>query len=256
MASYLITGASRGIGLELVKQLLELPASQVSKVFAVARNVETDAIKELVQKYSDRIIPISASVDNTASLEKAVESVNGNLDGQGLDVLVNNAGISGLTTGGIKGMEVDQLSQILDVNVIGVQRVTAAFVPLLEQGTQKKVFNIVISSSALGSFAYAPYIAGMPTDAYIISKTALNMLTLRWAQQYADAGFTIAAVSPGWLRTDMGSKDADLSVEQGVSEVKRLILESGKEKNGKFLNIKVAKTDDMMWEYDGKDIAW
>ncbi|KAI5276107.1 NAD(P)-binding protein [Aureobasidium subglaciale] len=274
MASYLITGASRGIGLELVKQLLELPASQVSKVFAVARNVETDAIKELVQKYSDRIIPISASVDNTASLEKAVESVNGNLNGQGLDVLVNNAGISGLTTGGIKGMEVDQLSQILDVNVIGVQRVTAAFVPLLEQGTQKKVFNIVISSSALGSFAYAPYIAGMPTDAYIISKTALNMLTLRWAQQYADAGFTIAAVSPGlsqlrinmswepilialqWLRTDMGSKDADLSVEQGVSEVKRLILESGKEKNGNFLNIKVAKTDDMMWEYDGKDIAW
>ncbi|KAI5212588.1 NAD(P)-binding protein [Aureobasidium subglaciale] len=253
MASYLITGASRGIGLELVKQLLELPASQVSKVFAVARNVEIDAIKELVQKHSDRVIPISASVNNTASLEKAVESVKGKLDGQGLDVLVNNAGINGLTTGGIKGMEVDQLSQILDVNVIGVQRVTAAFVPLLEQGTQKKVFNI---SSALGSFALASYIADMPTDAYIISKTALNMLTLRWAQQYADAGFTIAAISPGWLRTDMGSKDADLSVEQGVSEVKRLILESGKEKNGKFLNIKAAKTDDMMWEYDGKDIAW
>ncbi|KAI5209128.1 NAD(P)-binding protein [Aureobasidium subglaciale] len=253
MASYLITGASRGIGLELVKQLLELPASQVSKVFAVARNTETDAIKELVQKHSDRVVPVSASVNDTASLEKAVESVKNKLDGQGLDVLVNNAGISGLTTGGIKGMEVDQLSQILDVNVVGVQRVTAAFLPLLEQGTQKKVFNI---SSALGSFAYAPYIAGLPTDAYIISKTALNMLTVRWAQQYAEAGFTIAAISPGWLRTDMGSQDADIGVEQGVSEVKRLILESGKEQNGKFLNIKVAKTDEMTWEYDGKDIAW
>ena len=54
----------------------------------------------------------------------------------------------------------------------------------------------------------------------------------------------------------MGSANADLSVEVGVGEVKRLILESGKEHNGRFLNIKVPKTDEMMWEYDGKDIPW
>jgi len=144
MATYLITGASRGIGLELTKQLLELPASQVSKVFAIARNTETDAIKQLEQKYADRLCPVSASVDNTASVQKAVEVVKDKLNGQSLDVLVNNAGITGLTNGSIKDMELDQLTQILDVNVVGVQRVTAAFFPLLEQGSQKKVINMYV----------------------------------------------------------------------------------------------------------------
>jgi NAD(P)-dependent dehydrogenase (short-subunit alcohol dehydrogenase family) len=144
MATYLITGASRGIGLELTKQLLELPASQVSKVFAVARNIESDAIKQLEQKYSDRLYPVSASVDNTASVQKAAEVVKTKLDGQSLDVLINNAGIGGETTGSIKDMELDQLTQIFDVNVVGVQRVTAAFFPLLEQGSQKKVINVYV----------------------------------------------------------------------------------------------------------------
>jgi NAD(P)-dependent dehydrogenase (short-subunit alcohol dehydrogenase family) len=144
MATYLITGASRGIGLELTKQLLELPASQVSKVFAVARNIESDAIKQLEQKYSDRLYPVSASVDNTASVQKAAEFVKTKLDGQSLDVLINNAGIGGETTGSIKDMELDQLTQIFDVNVVGVQRVTAAFFPLLEQGSQKKVINVYV----------------------------------------------------------------------------------------------------------------
>jgi NAD(P)-dependent dehydrogenase (short-subunit alcohol dehydrogenase family) len=132
----------------------------------------------------------------------------------------------------------------------------------------------MIRSSGLGSFAYAPHVGSMPSDAYIISKTTLNMLTVRWAHQYADAGFTIVAISPGvsisktrmqkiqtddnlqWLKTDMGTEHADLSLEQGVTAVKKLILETGKEHNGRFLNIKVPKTDEMMWDYDGKDIPW
>ncbi|KAH0337036.1 NAD(P)-binding protein, partial [Aureobasidium melanogenum] len=253
MATYLITGASRGIGLELTKQLLKLPASRVSKVFAVARNSEVDAIKQLVQEYPDRVCPVSASIDDDTSIQKAAEIVKTKLAGHGLDVLVNNAGIAGTTSGSIKDMDLDQLTQILNVNVIGTQRVSAAFMSLLEQGTQKKIVNM---SSGLGSFAFAARTATMPTDAYIISKTALNMLTLRWANQYADAGFTIVAISPGWLKTDMGHEHADLSVEMGVAEVKRLILESGKEQNGKFLNIRVPKTEGMVFEYDGKGIAW
>lgn len=54
----------------------------------------------------------------------------------------------------------------------------------------------------------------------------------------------------------MGNENADLSVDVGVAEVKRLILESGREQNGKFLNIKVPKTEKMVWEYDGKEIPW
>jgi NAD(P)-dependent dehydrogenase (short-subunit alcohol dehydrogenase family) len=112
----------------------------------------------------------------------------------------------------IKDMELDQLTQVFDVNVVGVQRVTAAFFPLLEQGSQKKVVNMyvhhhqltlvqkltrMVRSSALGSFAYASAVASMPCDAYNVSKAALNMLTVRWAQQNADAGFTFVALAPG-----------------------------------------------------------
>ncbi|THZ97122.1 NAD(P)-binding protein [Aureobasidium pullulans] len=262
MATYLITGASRGIGLELTKQLLDLPASQVSRIFAVARNTDTGLLQELVQKHSDRIVPISASVQDNASVQKAVEAVKANLQGKGLDVLVNNAGVMDHSPGKIGSMETDQLTWTLDINVVGVQRVTAAFLPLLEQGTQKKIVNI---SSGFGSFAYVAYTAAIPADAYNISKAALNMLTVRYAHQYADAGYTVVTLSPGdfdvdivlqWIKTDMGSQDADLSVEVGVAEVKRVILESGKEQNGKFLNINVPKTDEMKWSYDGQDIPW
>ncbi|THX78473.1 NAD(P)-binding protein [Aureobasidium pullulans] len=253
MATYLITGASRGIGLELTKQLLDLPASQVSKIFAVARNIDTGLLQGLVQKHSDRVVPISASVQDNASVQKAVEAVKANLQGKGLDVLVNNAGVMDHSPGKIGSMETDQLTWTLDINVVGVQRITAAFLPLLEQGTQKKIVNI---SSGFGSFAYVAYTAAIPADAYNISKAALNMLTVRYAHQYADAGFTVVALSPGWIKTDMGSQDADLSVEVGVAEVKRVILESGKEQNGKFLNINVPKADEMKWSYDGQDIPW
>ncbi|THY22711.1 NAD(P)-binding protein [Aureobasidium pullulans] len=253
MATYLITGASRGIGLELTKQLLDLPASQVCKIFTVARNTDTGPLQELVQKHSDRVVPISASVQDNASVQKAVEAVKANLQGKGLDVLVNNAGVMDHSPGKIGSMETDQLTWTLDINVVGVQRVTAAFLPLLEQGTQKKIVNI---SSGFGSFAYVAYTAAIPADAYNISKAALNMLTVRYAHQYADAGFTVVALSPGWIKTDMGSQDADLSAEVGVAEVKRLILESGKEQNGRFLNINVPKTDEMKWSYDGQDIPW
>jgi short-subunit dehydrogenase involved in D-alanine esterification of teichoic acids len=145
MATYLITGASRGIGLELARQLAELPASQVSKVFALARNTESKGIQHLVNSYPGHVIPVSASVDDTAGVNKAVETVRSALDGQGLDVLVNNAGIAEASSDGIKSMDVDGLTRSLDVNVVGVQRVTAAFMPLLEQGTEKKIFNMYVT---------------------------------------------------------------------------------------------------------------
>jgi NAD(P)-dependent dehydrogenase (short-subunit alcohol dehydrogenase family) len=112
---------------------------------AIARNIESDAIKQLEQKFPDRFYPVSASVDSNTSVQKAVETVKSKLNGDPLDVLVNNAGINSETKGGlIKDMELDQLTQIFDVNVVGVQRVTAAFFPLLEQGSQKKVVNMYV----------------------------------------------------------------------------------------------------------------
>lgn len=142
MASYLVTGASRGIGLELVKQLLELPVSQVGKVFAVTRSELCAPSKAITTKTPDRAIHVIASVDDTESVQRAAKDVEAKLGGQGLDVLVNNAGAAAYNPGGMKTVASDLMAHQSNINVIGPQRMVAAFLPLLEAGNQKKVINV------------------------------------------------------------------------------------------------------------------
>ena len=148
MASYLITGASRGIGLELTKQLLELPVSQVGKVFAISRSDSSARLRDLINKSPDRAVQIFASVDDTESVQKAAKDVESNLGAQGLDVLINNAGVQAFCPGGTKTVPPEQLAHIFNVNVVGPQRVIAAFLPLLEAGNQKKVINVYVHIGA------------------------------------------------------------------------------------------------------------
>lgn len=92
MASFLITGCSRGIGHELVSQLLQLPDSEVSVIFATARS-ENAAITKLAQDSSGRVIYVPLDTTSQDSINSAVALVRKNLNGKGLDVLVNNAGM-------------------------------------------------------------------------------------------------------------------------------------------------------------------
>lgn len=146
MANYLVTGASRGIGFELTKQLLELPVSQVAKVFAVTRSGLSASLRDLANRNADRVVHVIASVDDTESVQKAAREVKVKLGAQGLDVLVNNAGIQAFSPGGTKIAPPEQLAHSFDVNVIGPQRMIAAFLPLLETGNQKKVINVYVLS--------------------------------------------------------------------------------------------------------------
>ena len=147
MASYAITGATGGIGFELVRQLVELPSSQVGKVFAISRGKSSESLSEILSKNPGRVFSINATLDDNASVQAAATEVESKLGGQGLDVLINNAGISKNASGGIANMDEDQLTSVFDVNVVGVQRMTSAFIHLLERGQQKKVINI---STTLG----------------------------------------------------------------------------------------------------------
>lgn len=144
MSTYFITGAARGIGLELTKQLLELPADQVSLVFANTRSEPSAALAELITNSAGRVKHILAAVDDTASVEEAVRHVEAQLGpGKGLDVLVNNAGVGGnLYPGGSSSCPPEELMSILDTNVVGTHRVTRAFLPLLRKGGQKKIINM------------------------------------------------------------------------------------------------------------------
>jgi NAD(P)-dependent dehydrogenase (short-subunit alcohol dehydrogenase family) len=103
MASYLITGCSRGLGLALVNTLVSFPTSDVSTIFATSRG-ESTALAELVSKHPDRIVTVSLDVLSEESIKAAVHLVEQKLNGKGLDVLINNAGMMGKSPGGVMAM--------------------------------------------------------------------------------------------------------------------------------------------------------
>ncbi|KAM5477246.1 hypothetical protein MauCBS54593_000520 [Microsporum audouinii] len=243
MASYLITGTSRGIGLGLVGDLVAKPASEVSVIFAAART-ETDALKALIAKSAGRIEFVPIDVTSEEKVKKAVEQVEKSLGDKGLDVLINNAGVIDYAPNGIETMT--DLDATLKINVTGTHLVTSTFLPLLRRGTLKKVFTM---STTMGSFEMTSRFQVAPTPAYKISKAALNMLTVQYAQSLEGEGFTVVAISPGWVKTDLGSEHANLTVSQSSPAVLDIVSNVSKADNGKFLNVLVPG-----WEnYDGPD---
>lgn len=143
----------------------------------------------------------------------------------------------------------DSLEISLATNVTSVHKVSSAFLPLLLNGQQKKIVNI---SSTLGSMAMKDYSAQAPFPSYKISKAALNMLTVQYSMDLAPKGFTVLAVSPGWLQTDLGGPQADLSPETGAKSVLDIVYGATKEDNGTFRNILVQDHP----YYDGKTPPW
>ncbi|KAK3720845.1 hypothetical protein LTR37_003508 [Vermiconidia calcicola] len=255
MSSYLITGAGRGLGLELASQLSRRPRSEVSFVFATTRTTVPDALKSLIESSDGRVVHVPLQIRDRTSIERAVASVSDKLEDRALDVLINNAGVMHFTPDGIANM--NGLREAFEVNVEAVHSVTSGFLSNMKKGGEKKVINI---STTLGSIAYSPTYAMMPIPAYKISKAALDMLTVQYAHELGKDGFTFLAVTPGWLRTDLGGDQADLSVEEGAKATIDVIFNNGHESNGKFLNIYVPG-----WEkprgvnnnfYNGKEVPW
>ncbi|KAM4057723.1 short chain dehydrogenase [Hirsutella rhossiliensis] len=255
MSYIAITGGGRGIGLELARQLEQLPTSRVAKVIVTTRGAPSAELAKLIANSAGRIVNIGCEVTNEASVQKAAAEIEAQLDGKGLDILINNVGAMPYGAEGVRAMDGETLLQTFDVNVISAHRVTAALIPALQKSKEKK---IIMVSSPLGSVGQANRFTWLPTPEYKITKAAMNMLSVQYAIAYEKEGFTVLAISPGWLKTDMGSERADLDVEQGVNAVKDLVLAADAKMNGKFYNIRVPG-----WEhaegsnqYDGGEIPW
>ncbi|ORY21510.1 short chain dehydrogenase reductase, partial [Naematelia encephala] len=251
-ASYLITGASRGLGLELSRQLAAFPASEVSKVFATSRG-SAPKLDELAKQSNGRIVVVKLDVTDQETIKSAAKEVEASLGGKGLDVLINNAGIMEYAPNGVKAM--DNLESSFKANVLGTHWVTAEFFPLLQKGNLKKVVNI---TSTFGSIALFPYSHYISVPAYKVTKAALNALTVQYSLDYGKEGFTFFSISPGWLRTDLGSEAADLSVEDGAKATLDRIINAGPDKNGQNLNIKIEgwKKTQSGEAYDGANPPW
>ncbi|KAJ7361144.1 hypothetical protein DFH08DRAFT_685244, partial [Mycena albidolilacea] len=204
--SYVITGASRGIGLEFVRQL---SANSENKVFALVRNKAT-AIK-LKNLARNNITILEADVTDGKALQLAAAEVSKATDNK-LDYLINNAGSST-----DPGLTLDQLpSKMIYVvenfktNAISVVHSTNAFLPLLKNGSAKKVLTV---SSGLGDLDLTLTWGITSRAGYSIAKAALNLVVAKYAAQYKAEGFVFISISPGSVGTS-----ADATSERTVAE--------------------------------------
>jgi NAD(P)-dependent dehydrogenase (short-subunit alcohol dehydrogenase family) len=202
----LVTGANKGLGREVARRLLE----DGHDVWVAARDGARGraAGQELGARFVELDVTDDASVASAAR-HVAVEG--------GLDVLVNNAGIVGARRT-VAEMTAEDVAEVLATNVLGVVRVTRAFLPLLERAASPVVVNV---SSGMGSLAVTNDPARLESSVialgYATSKAAVNMLTTQYAK--ALPGMRINAVDPGYTATDLNGRRGTQTVEEGAEAI-------------------------------------
>ncbi|HET6361153.1 MAG TPA: SDR family oxidoreductase [Gemmatimonadota bacterium] len=229
----LVTGASRGIGLEYARQWLGAGA----RVFALARDPEgSDGLMALASSQPGRLVPVRCDVAEDASVAEARRRVGEETDG--LEILINNAGVMG-SHEELASLDLDLVRRTFEVNAVGPIRVTRAFLDLLRAGDRPR--RIVNMTSLMGSIddnrsgdAYA----------YRMSKAALNMATRSMAIDLSGDGIVAVVLHPGWVRTAMGGRSAPTPVEEAASSLVRTIEALEMDRSGGF------------YDRDGKPLPW
>ncbi|KAF7335601.1 NAD(P)-binding protein [Mycena venus] len=199
MPSYVVTGASKGIGFEFVNQL---SADSGNTVFAIVRRKATATqLSNLLRK---NVTILEADVTDAKALKLAAAEVSKATAGK-LDYLINNAGKinhPGFTLDGFPSVEAleDDLLDNFKGNTISAIHSINAFLPLLRKGSAKKV---LVLSTALGDLDVTTQGGSFGEVSYSIAKAALNMVVAKYATQYKDEGFVFLAISPGLVATSM-----------------------------------------------------
>jgi NAD(P)-dependent dehydrogenase (short-subunit alcohol dehydrogenase family) len=226
MEIYLVTGANRGIGLALTSTLLE----GGNVVIAGCRRPEDAvALTKLKSQYPDSLDVVKCDLAHERELITVASEA---LDRRKkLDVIVNNGAIMP-EQGGESILEIDLslFGKAFDTNVLGQVRVIRAFFAMLIRSERPRVVNL---SSGLGSISDRE---GYDYYVYATSKAALNMLTRSIAFELGPKGITTVAVSPGWVRTDMGGETAPLSPLESARSIAATIARLTPEQNGQFLS--------------------
>ncbi|SDD31501.1 NAD(P)-dependent dehydrogenase, short-chain alcohol dehydrogenase family [Myxococcus virescens] len=227
---YVITGASRGIGFEFVQQLL----LRGDTVEAGVRSPEgARRLEPLKQKAGNRLRIHALDVGDDAS----VRAFATNVCTGPVDVLINNAGVSGLWCA-LGDVDYADMARTFTINALGPLRVTSAMLPGLRQGALRRVAHV---TSRMGSLA-------ANTDggayAYRMSKAALNMAVRSMSTDLRPEGFVTVLLHPGWVQTDMGGPDATLPAPDSVRGMLRVIDGLSPEHSGRF------------FDYQGTEVPW
>lgn len=213
----LITGANKGLGKEIARQLGSLGYTVVvaSRDEKAGRAVSDELVAKGCDAHAVRLDVTNP--DHIAAVATYLDKAFGKLD-----VLVNNAGISLEWDG--KPTNADKVRKTLEVNVVAPYAITEALVPLLAKSSDARVIN---HTSMLGSMGMAEtawdQVKGFMTVGYSASKAALNMLSLIQSKTLAAQGIAVAAAHPGWVKTDLGSQAAPMEVAEGAKTVVGLV---------------------------------
>ncbi|CAI07552.1 SDR family oxidoreductase [Aromatoleum aromaticum] len=230
MLNVLIAGASRGIGLGLARAYLEGGA----RVFAVARNpAASPGLKELAVQHGERLRVVTCDLNTVSAADEIVTALNG----VRLDRAILNAGIYGPAAQDVATASEAEIGQLFFTNAISPLRLARTLHTRLARDA---VLGVV--SSEMGSLELSK---GAESPLYAASKSALNSLLASWAAQLGKArDFTLLALHPGWVQTDMGGDKAPLTVEQSVPGLVAVVEAAAGTRDFRFV------------DYKGETVPW
>jgi NAD(P)-dependent dehydrogenase (short-subunit alcohol dehydrogenase family) len=227
----LITGANRGIGFEVSRQL----ATAGFLVLLTARDDKKAKAAADALKTAGRVEPVVLDVDDPNSIAKAAAEVANQY--QHLDVLINNAGINYDTWETVENADINgTVTETITTNLLGPWRVCQEFLPLLRKSRAGRIVNVSSESGSLAEMGAGP-------PAYQVTKAALNALTRTLAGELHGSRMLVNSVCPGWVATDMGGAGAPRSVTEGAQGIVWAATLPNDGPNGGFFR-------------DGKSLPW
>jgi NAD(P)-dependent dehydrogenase (short-subunit alcohol dehydrogenase family) len=231
METIVISGANRGIGRELTRRFLQAG----KRVIAGCRHPDqAEALRNLADA-GGKLEIAQLDVADAAS----VAALGKMLKGQAVDVLMNNAGVMGGEHQSLKDMDYSAWLRTFEINTLAPFRLAATLLPNLKLS---KCARIVTVSSQMGAFAMEGM--GVGHYAYCSAKTAVSRTMQIMAAELKADGIIVCPVHPGWVRTDMGGPNAEISVEESGGGLFRLIENLTLAQSGRF------------WRWDGSEHPW
>jgi len=238
MKRILVTGSSRGLGLEFVKQLLD----KGNQIIACNRNpLKYPDLLELKNKFEDKLVIIDLDVSSKDSIDNAFTLISKEVDG--LEILINNAGIR---FGGEKycdelgKLHKEDFCNIFSVNTVAPVLIVEKFLPLIRNGRNPVIVNISSTSGSIGrrSRKGGGY-------SYGASKAALNMITKSLSIDLEEDSITVISMHPGWVKTSMEyTENAPLTTYESIKGMNRIIEGLSVKDTGKF------------FDWEGNELPW